>query len=62
MLFRSEINDRLLCFGKLESMRGLIPKRKNRNARVKDLPAEHVEPSEESATSLGSDVDSDETT
>jgi ribosomal protein S6--L-glutamate ligase len=48
-----EINDRLLCFGKLESMRGLIPKRKSRNARIKDLPVEHVVPS---------DVDSDETT
>ncbi|MFT6143928.1 MAG: ribosomal protein S6--L-glutamate ligase [Myxococcota bacterium] len=57
-----EINDRLLCFGKLESMRGLIPKRKSRNARIKDLPVEHVVPSDDSETSLGSDVDSDETT
>ncbi len=35
-----EGNDRLLCFGNLESMRGLIPARRKRRAKVKDLPDE----------------------
>ncbi|MFT7598928.1 MAG: ribosomal protein S6--L-glutamate ligase [Acidimicrobiales bacterium] len=35
-----EGNDRLLCFGNLEEMRGLIPTRRKRRARVRDLPAE----------------------
>jgi ribosomal protein S6--L-glutamate ligase len=37
-----EPGDRLLCFGKLESMRDLIPERakKRRRPRVKDLPPE----------------------
>ena len=30
--------DRLLCFGKLEEMRGMIPARKKRRQRVKKLP------------------------
>lgn len=55
-------NDRLLCFGRLESMRGLIPARRGAVTRVQDLPSEHVAPSKKAATSLGSDVDSDETT
>ncbi|MEE8601820.1 RimK family alpha-L-glutamate ligase [Euzebya tangerina] len=33
-----EGGDRLLCFGKLEEMRGLIPERRRRRARVRDLP------------------------
>jgi ribosomal protein S6--L-glutamate ligase len=35
-----EPGDRLLCFGKLESMRSMVPEkaRKKRNPRVKDLP------------------------
>ena len=33
-----EANDRLLCFGKLESMRELIPARRRRRARVRKLP------------------------
>jgi ribosomal protein S6--L-glutamate ligase len=33
-----EANDRLLCFGKLESMRDMIPARKKRRARVRKLP------------------------
>jgi ribosomal protein S6--L-glutamate ligase len=31
-------NDRLLCFGKLEEMRDMIPKRRARRARVRKLP------------------------
>ena len=48
-----EAGDRLLCFGKLELMRGLVPKkvRRRRQPKVQDLPdlpvadevhAEHV--------------------
>ncbi|WP_370446653.1 cation:proton antiporter regulatory subunit [Oceanispirochaeta sp. M1] len=33
-----EANDRLLCFGRLESMRSMIPKRKKRREKVKKLP------------------------
>ena len=33
-----EGGDRLLCFGKLEEMRGLIPARRRRRARMRDLP------------------------
>jgi ribosomal protein S6--L-glutamate ligase len=33
-----EANDRLLCFGRLESMRDMIPARKKRRARVRKLP------------------------
>ena len=35
-----EANDRLLCFGKLESMRGLVPKKtkKKRRPKVEELP------------------------
>ena len=34
-----EAEDRLLCFGKLEEMRGMIPQRKRRRARVRKLSA-----------------------
>ncbi len=34
-----EANDRLLCFGKLESMRSMIPERRKRRQRVQKLPA-----------------------
>ena len=34
-----EANDRLLCFGNLESMREMIPARRRRRARVRKLPA-----------------------
>ena len=37
-----EAHDRLLCFGKLESMRDLIPTRKKRRARVRPLPDEPI--------------------
>ena len=33
-----EAGDRLLCFGKLEEMRSMIPARKKRRARVRKLP------------------------
>lgn len=33
-----ESNDRLLCFGRLESMRSMIPKRKKRSSHIKKLP------------------------
>jgi ribosomal protein S6--L-glutamate ligase len=40
---RLEANDRLLCFGNLESMRDMIPARRRRRARVRKLP-EHPLP------------------
>lgn len=33
-----EAEDRLLCFGKLEEMRGMIPERRRRRAKVRRLP------------------------
>jgi ribosomal protein S6--L-glutamate ligase len=33
-----EANDRLLCFGRLESMRGMIPARRRRRTKVRALP------------------------
>jgi ribosomal protein S6--L-glutamate ligase len=33
-----EANDRLLCFGRLEAMRDMIPARRKRRARVRKLP------------------------
>jgi ribosomal protein S6--L-glutamate ligase len=41
-----EAGDRLLCFGKLEEMRSMIPERRRRRARVRKLPAEPI-PTEE---------------
>jgi ribosomal protein S6--L-glutamate ligase len=38
-----EANDRLLCFGNLEEMRGMIPARRRRRSRVRKLP-EHPLP------------------
>lgn len=37
-----EAEDRLLCFGKLESMRDMIPDRKRRRPRVKPLPDDPI--------------------
>lgn len=37
-----EAGDRLLCFGKLEEMRSMIPERRRRRARVRKLPAEPI--------------------
>jgi len=39
---RLEAGDRLLCFGKLEEMRSMIPARRRRRARVKKLPPEPI--------------------
>ncbi|TPX05137.1 30S ribosomal protein S6--L-glutamate ligase, partial [Schumannella luteola] len=41
-----ESGDRLLCFGKLEEMRSMIPERRRRRAKVRKLPAEPI-PTEE---------------
>ncbi|MGH1504036.1 MAG: RimK family alpha-L-glutamate ligase [Acidimicrobiales bacterium] len=52
-------NDRLLCFGNLESMRGLIPARRRRRAKVKDLsdhPLE-VESDEVAGSAVDTDID-----
>jgi ribosomal protein S6--L-glutamate ligase len=35
-----EPDDRLLCFGKLEEMRGMIPTRRKRRAKIRKLPDE----------------------
>ncbi|RNL75374.1 RimK family alpha-L-glutamate ligase [Nocardioides marmorisolisilvae] len=37
-----EAEDRLLCFGKLEEMRSMIPERPKRRARVKKLPKQPI--------------------
>ncbi len=37
-----EAEDRLLCFGKLEEMRSMIPERRKRRARVKKLPKQPI--------------------
>ncbi len=37
-----EAGDRLLCFGKLDEMRTMIPEKKRRRARVRKLPAEPI--------------------
>lgn len=37
-----EAGDRMLCFGKLEEMRSMIPERRRRRARVRKLPAEPI--------------------
>ena len=37
-----EANDRLLCFGKLEDMRSMVPERRRRRARVRKLPKEPI--------------------
>jgi ribosomal protein S6--L-glutamate ligase len=35
-----EVDDRLLCFGNLEAMRGLVPERRRNRLRVQPLPDE----------------------
>lgn len=39
---RLEPEDRLLCFGKLEEMRSMIPERRRRRAKVKKLPKQPI--------------------
>ncbi|HWR84448.1 MAG TPA: RimK family alpha-L-glutamate ligase [Rhodoglobus sp.] len=41
-----EAGDRMLCFGKLEEMRSMIPERRRRRPRVRKLPSEPI-PAEE---------------
>jgi ribosomal protein S6--L-glutamate ligase len=51
-----EPQDRLLCFGKLESMRNLVPERRRRRSRpeIQPLP-EHPLPEDDSASNVESD-------
>ena len=37
-----EADDRLLCFGKLDEMRSMVPERRRRRAKVRRLPKEHL--------------------
>ena len=37
-----EVEDRLLCFGRLEAMRDLVPARRRRRTRIKPLPEEPI--------------------
>jgi ribosomal protein S6--L-glutamate ligase len=37
-----EAEDRLLCFGKLEEMRSMVPERRRRRAKVRKLPKEPI--------------------
>ena len=46
-----EAGDRLLCFGKLEEMRSMIPERRRRRARVRKLPASVPASTPDSASS-----------
>jgi ribosomal protein S6--L-glutamate ligase len=39
-----EAGDRLLCFGKLEEMRSMVPERRRRRTKVRKLPAEALPP------------------
>jgi ribosomal protein S6--L-glutamate ligase len=41
-----EAGDRLLCFGKLEEMRSMVPERRKRRARVRKLPSDPIPASE----------------
>ncbi|MEQ8841635.1 MAG: RimK family alpha-L-glutamate ligase [Acidimicrobiales bacterium] len=42
-----EADDRLLCFGRLEAMRDMIPDRKRRRPRIKPLPEEPIPESDD---------------
>lgn len=46
-----EPDDKLLCFGKLESMRGMVPARtrRRRSPKVKDLPEQPLPPTDDAA-------------
>ena len=46
-----EAGDRLLCFGKYESMRGLIPERRKRRRKLLALPTDPLEPTPPGAPS-----------
>jgi ribosomal protein S6--L-glutamate ligase len=45
-----EAEDRLLCFGKLEEMRSMIPERRRRRAKVRRLPKEPIPAPAEAAS------------
>ena len=60
-----EADDRLLCFGRLEAMRGLIPQRRKRRAKVRELPEDPFElpdeaPASDDAPSSGDAVEDEE--
>jgi ribosomal protein S6--L-glutamate ligase len=38
-----EAQDRLLCFGKLDEMRSMVPERRRRRAKVRRLPTEPIQ-------------------
>jgi ribosomal protein S6--L-glutamate ligase len=38
-----EAEDRLLCFGRLEEMRSMVPERRRRRAKVRTLPVEPIQ-------------------
>ena len=40
-----EAEDRLLCFGRLEEMRSMVPERRRRRAKVRTLPVKPIHPS-----------------
>ncbi len=44
-----EAGDRLLCFGKLEEMRSMVPERRRRRTRVRKLPKEAISELKDSA-------------
>ncbi|QKJ19822.1 30S ribosomal protein S6--L-glutamate ligase [Microbacterium hominis] len=48
-----EAEDRLLCFGKLEEMRSMIPERRRRRAKVRRLPKEPIPADPETQTQTG---------
>ncbi len=52
-----EGNDRLLCFGNLEQMRGMIPARKKRRAKIAELPDQPLEAENEPSEDEASDTD-----
>lgn len=39
-----EVGDRMLCFGRLDAMRDLVPQRRRRRTRVKKLPPQPLDP------------------
>jgi ribosomal protein S6--L-glutamate ligase len=45
-----EANDRLLCFGRLEEMREMIPARRQRRSRVRLLPPDAITATAEDET------------
>ena len=47
--------DRLLCFGRYESMRGLIPERRKRTRKVRRLPDEPLPPDSQDALEAPAD-------